>query len=122
MRGKTSAEFHFNAEIKRTLRTRLRQARLAKLESDKEQPTVHSEPDSEPKKEPEREAETMGGNPPPPERLLGDYGMINASGGRLTIVNQPANVPNFQLHPSTINQLKRKSFLAKINEDANKHL
>ncbi|XP_050896440.1 uncharacterized protein LOC127103214 [Lathyrus oleraceus] len=27
--------------------------------------------------------------PPPPERLLGDYGGANASGGRLTIVNQP---------------------------------
>lgn len=56
MQGKTSVEFPFNAEIERTLRTRLRQARLAKLESDKEQPTVHSDPDSESEKEPEREA------------------------------------------------------------------
>ena len=65
---------------------------------------------------------TMGENSPPPERLLGDYGMTNALGGRLTIMNQPVNVPNFQLHPNTINQLERKPFLEKINEDANKHL
>lgn len=122
MRGKTSAEFHFNVEIERTLRARLRQARLAKLESDKEQPIVHSKPDSKPKKEPEREAETMGENPPPPERLFGNYGMKNASGGRLTIVNQPVNMPNFQLYPNTINQLEKRPFSGKINEDANKHL
>lgn len=57
MWGKTSAKFPFNAEIVRTLRARLRQGRLAKLELDKEQSTVHSEPDSEPEKEPEREVE-----------------------------------------------------------------
>lgn len=42
MRGKTSTEFPFNAEIERTLRARLGQARLARLESDKEQPPIHS--------------------------------------------------------------------------------
>lgn len=64
----------------------------------------------------------MGENPPPPERLLDDYGGANAPTGRLTLVNQPVNVDNFQLHPSTINQLKRKHFTVKVNEDANKHL
>ena len=59
---------------------------------------------------------------PPLERLIGDYGGANALGGRLNIVNQPVNVTNFQLHPSTINQLERKSFTGKVNEDANKHL
>lgn len=64
----------------------------------------------------------MGENTPPLERLLGDYGMTNAPGGRLTIMNQPVNVPNFQLHPNTINKLESKPFSGKINEDANKHL
>lgn len=64
----------------------------------------------------------MDDDPPPPERLLSDYGGANAPGGILTIVNQPVNVPNFQLHPSTINQVKRKPFTGKVNEDANKHL
>ena len=50
----------------------------------------------------------MGENPPPPERLLGDYGGANAPTGRLTIVSQPVNVVNFQLHPSTINQPEKK--------------
>src|SRR4051812_49465636 len=58
----------------------------------------------------------------PPERLLGDYGARNTPGGRLTIVNQPVNVPNFKFHPSTITQLERKPFTKKVNEDANKHL
>ena len=64
----------------------------------------------------------MGENPPPPERLLGDYGGANAPAGRLTIVNQSVNVPNFQLHPSTTRQLENISFTGKINEDANKYL
>ncbi|XP_050876361.1 uncharacterized protein LOC127080074 [Lathyrus oleraceus] len=51
--------------------------------------------------------------PLPPERFLGNYGGANASGDRLTIVNQPVNVTNFQLHPSTINQFERKSFTRK---------
>ncbi|XP_050918617.1 uncharacterized protein LOC127136055 [Lathyrus oleraceus] len=59
----------------------------------------------------------MVDNPPPPERLLGDYGGANAPAGRLTIVNQPVNVANFQLHPSTINQLERKHFTGKIKEN-----
>ncbi|XP_050889522.1 uncharacterized protein LOC127094786 [Lathyrus oleraceus] len=46
----------------------------------------------------------MGENPPPPERLLGDYGGANARTGRLTIVNQPVNVANFQLHPTSSSQ------------------
>lgn len=60
--------------------------------------------------------------PPPTERLLGDYGGANAQTDILTIVNQPVNVVKFQLHPSTINQLERKYFTGKVNEDANKHL
>lgn len=48
--------------------------------------------------------------------------MANALGGRLAIVNQPVNRPNFQLHPSTINQLEMRPFLGKINKDANKYL
>lgn len=28
-------------------------------------------------------------------RILGDFGRSNALGGRLTLVNQPVNVPNF---------------------------
>lgn len=75
----------------------------------------------------ESEEEPMADNPPippppPPERLLGDYGGANALCGRLTIVNQPINVTNLKLHPSTINQLERKPFTIKVNEDANKHL
>ncbi|XP_050918576.1 uncharacterized protein LOC127136012 [Lathyrus oleraceus] len=54
--------------------------------------------------------------PPPPERLLGDYGGANAPTDRLTIINQPVNVTNFQLHPSTINQLERKHFTGKALE------
>ncbi|XP_050909161.1 uncharacterized protein LOC127122932 [Lathyrus oleraceus] len=57
-----------------------------------------------------------------PERLLGDYGGANAQTDRLTIVNQPVNVANFQLHLSTINQLERKHVTGKVNEYENKHL
>ncbi|XP_050909268.1 uncharacterized protein LOC127123046 [Lathyrus oleraceus] len=64
----------------------------------------------------------MTDNPPPPKRLLDDYGGANAPTGRLTIVDQLVNVANFQLHPSTTNQLERKHFTGKVNEDANKHL
>ncbi|XP_050909358.1 uncharacterized protein LOC127123153 [Lathyrus oleraceus] len=64
----------------------------------------------------------MAADPPPVERLLGDYGGANAPPGRMTIVNQPVNVAHFQLHPSTIRQLERRPFSGKINEDANKHL
>ena len=56
------------------------------------------------------------------ETLLGDYGGANAPLGRLTIVNQPVNVPSFQLHPTTIRQLEKRPFTGKINEDAKKHL
>lgn len=121
MRGKTSVGFPFNAKIKKTLHARLRQARLAKLELDKEQPIVHSESEKDPERKAEEkvrsvhsdsdsETETMVDDPPPPARLIGDYGDANASGGRLTIVNQSVNVPNFQMHPSTTNQLERKPF------------
>lgn len=58
----------------------------------------------------------------PQERLLGDYGGANALLDRLTIMNQLVNVLNFQLHPTTIRQLEKRSFTDKINEDANKHL
>src|SRR3954462_12505331 len=116
MRGKASAEFLFDVEIERTLHARRRQARQENLESEEEIISVHSGSDSE------SEGEVMGENPPAPERLLGDYGATNTPGGRLTIVNQPVNAANFQLHPSTINQMERKPFTGKVNEDANKHL
>ncbi|XP_050890469.1 uncharacterized protein LOC127095883 [Lathyrus oleraceus] len=64
----------------------------------------------------------MAADPPPVERLLGDYRGANAPPGRMTIVNQPVNVAHFQLHPSTIRKLERRPFAGKINEDANKHL
>src|SRR3954469_6087912 len=115
MRGKALAEFLFDAKIERTLHARRRQARREKLESEEEIISVHSGSDSE-------SEEVMGENPSPLERLLGDYGATNTPGGRLTIVNQPVNAANFQLHPSTINQLERKPFTRKVNEDANKHL
>ncbi|XP_058725794.1 uncharacterized protein LOC131597097 [Vicia villosa] len=47
----------------------------------------------------------MAADPPPVERLLGDYDGNNAP-----------------LHPITINQLERRSFSGRVNEDANKHL
>lgn len=115
MRGKDSADFPFDAEIERTLRARLRQARLARLESDEEQLPIQPSSDSGS----DKEIETMVDVPPPAERLLGDYEGANAQTDRLTIANQPVNVANFQLHPSTINQLERKDFTGKVNEDAN---
>ncbi|XP_050895835.1 uncharacterized protein LOC127102515 [Lathyrus oleraceus] len=50
----------------------------------------------------------MGENPPPPERLLGDYGMTNAPGGRITIVNQPVDMPNFQLNGKSVENSENK--------------
>ena len=113
MRGKASADFLFDAEPERSLHKRLRQARLARLETEgesstpqeEEVPSIHSESESES----ESDNSTMG-EIPPPERLLGDYGGVNAPAGRLTIVNQPVNVENFQLHPSTIRQLENRPF------------
>ena len=100
MRGELSVEFIFDAEIEKTFHRRRRNARL---DSKEEVPSDHSD------SEKETMAEIPPVTPPPPqERLLGDYGGANVSGGRLTIVNQPVNVTNFQLHPSTINQLERK--------------
>ncbi|XP_058775641.1 uncharacterized protein LOC131649921 [Vicia villosa] len=58
----------------------------------------------------------------PVESLLGDYGGANAPTSRMTIVNQPFDVAHFQLHPATIQQLEKKPFSGRINEDANKHL
>ncbi|XP_058783238.1 uncharacterized protein LOC131657905 [Vicia villosa] len=55
----------------------------------------------------------MGENLPPPERLIGDYGATDTLGERQTIFNQPVNAANFQLHPSTINQLEREPFTGK---------
>ena len=111
MRGKSSADYLFDAEIERTCHARRRKAKRAILAGKEDKNSVHSGSESE--------AETMD---PPQERLLGDYGGTNAPGGRLTIVNQPVNVPNFQLHPSTITQLEKRSFSERVNEDANKHL
>lgn len=44
------------------------------------------------------------------ERLIGGYGRANSPGVPLTIVNQPVNVANFQLHPTTIRQLEKRRF------------
>ena len=95
MRGKSSANFSFDADPERTLRARLRQAKREKLElaekAEGEVVSVHSEnSDSDAETVPE----IMAANPPPPppERLLGDYGGTNTPGGRMTIVNQPVNV------------------------------
>ena len=123
MRGQASAEFPFDAEIERTFHARRKKAREARLaERDnldrEEEVFVHSE---ESDSETDTLSDTMGDNPPQ-ERLLGDYGATNAPAGRHTIVNQPVNVPNFQLHPSTVTQLERRSFSGRVNEDANKHL
>lgn len=54
---------------------------------------------------------------PQKERIIGDYGIANALEGRLTIVNQQVNVPNFQLHLTIIRQLDKRHFTGKINED-----
>ncbi|XP_050896632.1 uncharacterized protein LOC127103410 [Lathyrus oleraceus] len=131
MRGKASAEFLFDAEPERSLRARIRKARHDRLEvteeplivSDSEKEgtvSIHSEHSDSGNSD--TEPETMAADPPPAERLLGDYGGANAPPGRMTIVNQPVNVAHFQLHPSTIRQLERRPFSGKINEDANKHL
>ncbi|XP_058775235.1 uncharacterized protein LOC131649491 [Vicia villosa] len=129
MRGKPLAYLPFDTEPERTLRARLKRAKQERLTTSEGNPTipekeeevsVHLEhSDSDTKTIPQ----TMIADPPPPvERLLGDYGGNNAPAGRMTIVNQPLNAAHFQLHPSTINQLERWSFLGRVNEDANKHL
>ena len=46
MRGKASAEFPFDTEIERTFHSRRRQARLAKLSSEEELISVHSDSES----------------------------------------------------------------------------
>ena len=58
------------------------------MDSEEEKISIYSDSESE--------EEIMAEDPP--ERLLGDYGGENAPGDRLTIVNHPVNVPNFQLH------------------------
>src|SRR3954468_12759991 len=126
MRGKASAEFLFNAEPERLLRARLREVKRKRMASKEDSPVVSESEDEErnsiPPEQSDSEPETMAADPPPPERLLGDYGRANAPLGRMTIVNQPVNVAHFQLHPSTIRQLESKPFVGRINEDANKHL
>ena len=89
MPGKHSSEFSFDAETERTFHTRPREARLVRHES--EGSSDHSSSEYEKK-------ETMAEDPPPPERFLGEYKGENALAGRLTIVNQPVNVANFQLY------------------------
>src|SRR3954469_13457288 len=126
MRGKTSAKLLFDAEPERLLRAKLREIKRKRLASKEESPIVSESEDEErisiSSEQSEYEPETMAADPPPPERLLGDYGRDNAPLGRMTIVNQPVNVAHFQLHPSTIRQLESKPFAGRINEDANKHL
>src|SRR3954462_2436891 len=126
MRGKASAELLFDAEPERLLRARLREVKRKRLASKGESPIVSESEDEErisiSSEQSDSEPETMAADPPPPERLLGDYGRANAPLGRMIIVNQPVNVTHFQLHPSTIRQLESKPFAGRINEDANKHL
>src|SRR3954465_4478566 len=126
MRGKTSAKLLFDAEPERSLHTRLREARQERPETSKATLTVSESEEEEVilvhSEHSDTESETMAADPPPVERLLGDYGGTNAPTGRLTIVNQPVNVAHFQLHPSTIQQLEKRPFSGKINEDANKNL
>ena len=110
MRGKSSADLPFDVESERSLHARLRKAKQARLEKSDAKPEeeVSDHSDTGSTSDTESETETVMGEHQ--ERLLGDYGVANTPGGRLTIVNQPVNVPNFQLHPSTINQLERKTF------------
>lgn len=86
MRGKPLTDFPFDTEPERSLHARRRQARLADKEVDD---LVESDTDSDREAKEEVMAEFDE------EKLLGDYGMANALGGRLTIVNQPVNVANF---------------------------
>src|SRR3954467_4037221 len=126
MRGKASAELRFDAEPERTLRARLREVKRKRLASKVGSPIVSESEDEEvlsiPSEQSDSESETMAADPPPAERLLGDYGRANAPLGRMTIENQPVNVAHFQLHPSTIRQLESNPFSGRINKDANKHL
>src|SRR3954466_6649225 len=117
MRGKASAEFLFDAEPERSLRARLQKARQERPETSKATLTVSESEEEEVisvhSEHSDTESETMAADPPPVERLLGDYGGPNAPTGRLTIVNQPVNVAHFQLHPSAIRQLEKRPFSGK---------
>lgn len=108
--------FLFEAEPGRTLHTQLRQARQARLDNQEEVNSNHSYTELG------RTAETPVMAENPEERLLGDYGRANVAGDCLPIFNQSVNVPNFQLHPTTICQLKKRPFTGKVNEHSNKHL
>lgn len=126
IRGKPSADFTLEAEPERTLHAKLGQARKARLAtseveiSDSEQEKkIKVFEDSDTKFDKEREDQIMA---EPQERLLRDYGGENAPLGRLTIVNQPVNIPKFQFHTTTIHQLEKRPFTRKTNEDANKHM
>lgn len=117
MQGKPSADFTFDAEPERTLHTKLRQARKARLTASEAEIHVSEQEieievseHSDAKPDKEREDPIMV---EPQERFLGDYGGADAPLGRLTIVNQPVNVPNFQLHPTTICQLEKEAFYRK---------
>lgn len=126
MKGNPLVDFTFDAEPERTLHIRLRQARQARLDASeaetldsKKEKEIEVSKHSNTESDKEREDSIVD---EPQERFLGDYGGENAQLGRLTIVNQLVNVPNFQLHPTTIRQLEKRSFTWKINEDAIKHL
>lgn len=96
MRGMPSTDFPFEVKPERTSHTRLRQARKARLAEQEVDNLVQSDTESD------REVNepVMADNTK--ERLLSDYGRENSPGIHLTIVNQPVNVANFQLHPTTI--------------------
>ncbi|XP_058746093.1 uncharacterized protein LOC131618961 [Vicia villosa] len=124
------ADFPFDAEPERTLHARLRQAKRERLAASEGEQSIRDKEEEEVSVNSENSAsdtetipKTMAADPPPPvERLLGDYEGNKLPAGRMTIVNQPANAAQFQLHPSTINQLERHYFSGRVNEDANKHL
>ena len=106
MRGKTSAELLFDAEPERLLKARLQEVKRKRLAAKERSPVVSESEDEDilliSSEQSESESETMAADPPPPERLLGDYGRANAPPGRMTIVNQPVHVAHFQLHPSAV--------------------
>lgn len=116
MQGKPSVDFSFDAEPERTLHARFRQTRQPRLADREVDNLVESDTYFD------REAGEPIMAEATEERFLGDYDRANAPGGRLTIVNQPVNVENFQLHPTTIQHLYKRPFTGNINEDANKHL
>ncbi|XP_050875692.1 uncharacterized protein LOC127079337 [Lathyrus oleraceus] len=57
--------------------------------------------------------------PPPPERLIGDYGSANAPGGRLTIVNQPLETNKILLEDTVAAEVEKKLKVMNIEIEEN---